>query len=88
MSRIPLPAPTTSRVSSPGADRPLFEPAHFARHRGARVKIRLNLPIDGRRNFRGVLEGCRDGNIFIRVDGTDHVLPLSRVGVARLVPDA
>ena len=75
-------------VSSPGADRPLFEPAHFARHRGARVKIRLNLPIDGRRNFRGVLEGCRDGNVFITVDGTDHVLPLSRVGAARLVPDA
>ena len=52
------------------------------------MKIRLNLPIDGRRNFRGVLEGCRDGNIFIKVDGMDHVLPLSRVGVARLVPDA
>ena len=74
-------------VSSPGADRPLFEPDHFARHRGARVKIRLSLPIDGRRNFRGILEGCRDGKIFIKVDGLDHVLPLSRVGTARLVPD-
>ena len=88
MSKIPLPAPMTSRCRRRGRIDPLFEPVHFVRYCGARVKIRLNLPIDGRRNFRGVLEGCRDGNIFIKVDGADHVLPLSRVGAARLVPDA
>ena len=75
-------------VSSPGLDRPLFEPNDFARYRGSRVKIRLNWPLDGRRNFRGILEGYRDGNIFINVDGAEHALPFSRIGTARLIPDA
>ena len=75
-------------VSSPGLDRPLFEPSHFARHCGAKARIRLNWPIDGRRNFRGVLRGCRDGNILIDVDGAEHALPFGRIGSARLVPDA
>ena len=75
-------------VSSPGLDRPLFEPSHFVRHRGAIVKIRLSWPLDGRKNFRGVLQGYRDGNILIDVDGADLALPFSRIGTARLVPDA
>ena len=75
-------------VSSPGLDRPLFEPRHFARYRGSKVRIRLDWPLDGRRNFRGILQGYRDGNILIDVDGAEHVLPFSRIGAARLVPDA
>ena len=74
-------------VSSPGLDRPLFEPHHFERHRGAQANVRLTLPVEGRRNFRGVLCGYRDGNIVMNVDGADHVLPFTRIGTARLVPD-
>ena len=74
-------------VSSPGLDRPLFEPSHFARYRGSTVKIRLNWPLAGRRNFRGILQGHRNGNILIDVDGAEHELPFSRIGAARLVPN-
>ena len=73
-------------VSSPGADRPLFEPSHFERYRGSQVRIRLDWPLDGRRSFRGVLRGCRDGNVLVDVDGAECALPLSQVGTARLVP--
>ena len=74
-------------VSSPGLDRPLFEPRHFERHRGAEVKVRLTVPLDGRRNFRGVLEGCRDGRVLVMIDGARLALPLEHVGIARLVPE-
>ncbi len=74
-------------VSSPGPDRPLFEPSHFARHCGSQVRIRLDWPLDGRRSFRGVLRGYRDGNILIDVDGAEQALPFGRIGSARLVPD-
>ena len=74
-------------VSSPGLDRPLFEPSHFVRHRGSRVRIRLDWPLDGRRNFRGILQGYRDGNILIDVDGAEQALPIGRIGTARLVPE-
>lgn len=73
-------------VSSPGLDRPLFEPSHFARHHGSQVRIRLAWPLDGRRSFRGVLRGYQDGNILVEVDGAEQALPLARIGSARLVP--
>ena len=74
-------------VSSPGLDRPLFEPSHFVRHRGERVAIRLAWPLDGRRNFRGILRGYRDGNVFVDIEGAEHAVPFDRVRAARLVPD-
>lgn len=73
-------------VSSPGLDRPLFEPAHFERFAGSKVRIRLNVPIDGRRNFTGVLLGIRDGEIRLSDDAGERSLPFEAIGTARLVP--
>ena len=42
-------------VSSPGLDRPLRKAADFDRFAGAEVSVRLRRPLDGRRNFDGVL---------------------------------
>jgi ribosome maturation factor RimP len=42
-------------VSSPGLDRPLKRQADFERFAGARVALRLRQPLEGRRNFEGVL---------------------------------
>ena len=42
-------------VSSPGLDRPLFELAHFEEYIGAIVSLRLRVPFDGRRKFKGQL---------------------------------
>jgi ribosome maturation factor RimP len=74
-------------VSSPGLDRPLFEPAHYERFQGAQVRIRLLVPLEGRRNFAGVLRGCRDGRVILAEDGVEQVFPIDDIGMARLVPD-
>ena len=87
MWRIPSPAHTTSRCRRRAWTARLFEPSHFARHRGSRVRVRLEWPLDGRRNFRGILQGYRDGNILVDVDGAEQALPISRIGTARLVPE-
>jgi len=42
-------------VSSPGLDRPLKKAADFERFAGAEVSVRLRRPLEGRRNFDGVL---------------------------------
>ena len=44
-------------ISSPGLDRPLRTAADFERFRGSKVTVRLREPVDGRRQFTGVLEG-------------------------------
>ena len=44
-------------ISSPGIARPLVRPQDFERWAGHVAKIEMMTPIDGRRRFRGVLEG-------------------------------
>ena len=48
-------------VSSPGLDRPLKRPADFERFAGERVTVSLRLPLEGQRNFEGVLTVEADG---------------------------
>ena len=74
-------------VSSPGIDRPLRRERDFARFAGQQAKIRTSDPVDGRRNFSGVLLGAQDGNARIECDGKSYQLPLTLVVRANLVPD-
>lgn len=77
-------------VSSPGIDRPLVRPSDFEDWSGHEAKIELTEPIDGRRRFRGMLEGFEDGEVRLEVDLDQvgkHVigLPVGLVADARLV---
>ncbi len=83
----PIPGPYTLEVSSPGLDRPLFREADFQRFAGREVRIRTDVPLEGRRNFRGVLRGLRGGEVLVEVDGAELALPVERIEQARLVPE-
>ncbi len=83
----PIRGQYTLEVSSPGLDRPLFTPEHFSRFSGRRVKLRLASPLNGRRNFKGRLQGLDDGNVLLEVDGAQLSLPLEDIEKARLVPE-
>ncbi len=77
-------------VSSPGIDRPLVRPSDFEDWAGHEAKIELSEPIDGRKRFRGTLEGFEGGEIRIEVDlgedGRQVVgLPVGLVAEAKLV---
>ncbi len=54
-------------VSSPGIDRPLTREKDFARFEGFEAKLETNTLIDGRRRFRGILEGVDGREVLLRV---------------------
>ena len=74
-------------VSSPGLDRPLFTVEHYRRFAGSRIKLRLNPPLDGRRNFSGVLLGLRDNLVVVAQEDGEVEIPLQHIEQARLVPE-
>ncbi|HFD92406.1 MAG TPA: ribosome maturation factor RimP [Gammaproteobacteria bacterium] len=82
----PIKGHYTLEVSSPGLDRPLFTAAHFVRFSGSRVKLRTFAPLNGRRNFQGILHGMQDGRVELEVDGEQVLLPLEDIEKARIVP--
>lgn len=73
-------------VSSPGMDRPLFTEAHYARFVGEIISIRLSVPMDNRRNFKGKLLNCENGQISIEVDGETFLLAIANIDKGNLVP--
>lgn len=74
-------------VSSPGLDRPLVKEPDFIRFRGERAQLRLRMPLDGRRNFVGVLGGVEDGQVVLETETGRAVFPLSEIESARLAPE-
>ncbi len=72
-------------ISSPGFDRPLFKQRDFERFIGSQVKISMKLPVNGRRNFSGELQGFENGEILIEVDGEAYALPLAKLAKAKLI---
>lgn len=74
-------------VSSPGLDRPLTKPADFDRFAGREINLKTLQPVEGRRNFRGTLEGIQNEMVRLLVDGKNYELEWSLVQKANLVPD-
>lgn len=76
-------------VSSPGLDRPLFEIEHYRKAVGKRVKIRLYLPIDQRRQYKGILQRVDGEDIYLLDDNLEREvkLPFSAIEKANLIGD-
>lgn len=73
-------------VSSPGLDRPLKKEADFLRFRGAKAQLKLRMPLEGRKNFVGLLGEIHDGMLHLDVEGKQVLIELSNLDKARLVP--
>jgi ribosome maturation factor RimP len=78
-------------VSSPGLDRPLKQPEHYARFAGSEVQITLKLPFQGRKKYQGVLAAAEQGEgwqLTFNDGKADQVLDFvfDEVREARLVP--
>jgi ribosome maturation factor RimP len=73
-------------ISSPGLDRPIKKPADFIRFKGQKVQLKLRIPLNGRKNFVGVLGDLQDDVLQLDVDGVMVSIVLSNLDKARLVP--
>jgi ribosome maturation factor RimP len=56
-------------ISSPGIDRPLVRRSDFDRYAGYVAHVEMQVPIDGRKRFRGELNGTAGDCARIRWDG-------------------
>jgi ribosome maturation factor RimP len=76
-------------VSSPGIDRPLTRAKDFDIWAGHEARIELEQALAGRKRFRGVLLGLREGEAGIRLFDATHDadvwLPLDAIAEAKLV---
>jgi len=76
-------------ISSPGIDRPLVREDDFNEYAGKEVKINTNLPIEGRKKFKGKLTGMSENNVKVFLtteNGEEEVLiPYDNVASAKLI---
>ena len=64
--------PYRLEVSSPGFDRPLRKPLHFARHKGEKIKVKT-MAKSGKKNFSGILLEADGEKIKIEMDGGEKL---------------
>jgi len=74
-------------VSSPGIDRPLARRSDIERAVGHEAKIETAMMVDGRKRFRGIIEGIE--NDAVKLTSTegkaDALLPLNEIADAKLM---
>ena len=77
-------------VSSPGINRPLTRLQHVERFQGELAEVELKLPVEGRRHFKGRLDGVEGTAVRLAPEGQDGgtvLLEWDNVRRARLAVD-
>jgi ribosome maturation factor RimP len=69
----------TLEVSSPGINRPLKRPEHFARFVGKRIRVRTRDMIEGRRSFVGILDQVLGDSVILTQEGKQYQIPFSMI---------
>ena len=84
--RDPVEGAYRLEVSSPGIDRPLTRPQDYTDWAGHEARIRMIEPLNGRKQFDGVLIGTEGGEALLSVPthGTVHI-PLDQIRSAKLL---
>lgn len=74
-------------VSSPGLDRPLTKPEHYTRFAGHQARLRLTKPIEGKRNFTGLIGAVDGATVTIETEDGPVEIDLDGVHRCNLVPE-
>jgi ribosome maturation factor RimP len=77
----------TIDVSSPGIERPLRKPAHFASVLGQTVSLRLSEPVGGRAKFKGELRDADADALTLSADGNEWKIPYDAIARGNLIED-
>jgi ribosome maturation factor RimP len=78
----------TVDVSSPGIERPLRKPAHFANAVGRRVAVRTRAEIEGRKRFRGQVTEAGERGVTVRTaDEADFTIPYETIVRSNLIDE-
>jgi ribosome maturation factor RimP len=74
-------------VSSPGIERAITRPEHYAAMKGSEVEVKLYAPIDGVKLFRGILGDFDGERVTFTVGGEDITLEREKLARVRTVYD-
>lgn len=74
-------------VSSPGLSRTLKKERHFLNSMGEKVELRTYKPIDGSKEFSGILKDYRDGDVTILIDGKERTFLKADIALVKLAFD-
>jgi len=77
----------TIDVSSPGPERPLRTPSHFARATGQRVSVRTDAAIDGRVKFRGEVLSADESEVTLDAGSEPVHIPYGSIVRANLIDE-
>ena len=77
----------TVDVSSPGTERPLRKPSHFARALGRRVALRTSSPVDGRSRFKGEVKDAGTDALTLEIDGANVDIPYDVIVRSNLIDE-
>jgi ribosome maturation factor RimP len=78
----------TVEVSSPGPERPLRKPEHFAAMHGRKVAVRTGSEIEGRRRFRGEVLAADDDALTLRVSPSEQLrIPYDAIVRSNLIDE-
>jgi ribosome maturation factor RimP len=87
----PIKAAYRLEISSPGLDRPLVRLSDFDRNTGHLIKIEMEVPVDGRKRFKGTLLGTEGDKAKLRRDDAkagepaEILLTIADMSEARMV---
>jgi ribosome maturation factor RimP len=84
-AHLPDLGPYHLEISSPGLNRPLGRERDFERFRGHRARVTTRVPIEGQKNFSGILEGLVDGAVRLNMDRGTVSIPLDSISKAHLL---
>lgn len=82
----PIHGEYTLEVSSPGLDRPLYSLAQYGKYIGETIDLKLRLPFEDRRKFKGELKAIEAGEVVMVVGDHEYLFPFESIEKARLVP--
>lgn len=71
-------------VSSPGVDRKLKKDREFMYYIGREVEVKLFAPLDGVKEFEGILKDYKDKTAFIEYNGNITEIPVKNASYIRL----
>jgi ribosome maturation factor RimP len=77
--------PYTLEVTSPGPERPLSKLKDYERFKGRKAKIKTRQPINGQKNFTGIIIGTSTQHIKLSSNEKTVVIPFGHIAKARLV---
>jgi len=77
----------TIDVSSPGIERPVRKPQHFANVVGRKVALRTAAPVDGRSKFKGEVKEAGTEALTVSIDGADVDIPYEAIVRGNLIDE-